>query len=196
MSRIPTDDDSFVYHISDSSGSADLCVDHTTVQPTIVWGLWRLKRSLGLRSGENLAIALFRQGIVRFSFRRQVHHSVLHHRLAEAKVFFEPQSLVENSVTTFQNVLSTLLICEFTIDLRRRNTKTLTTGQSAVTLPTLSFQENPAQSQSIRRTVLGRLHESIMTEMGESDDPMDIDNLTLNSVELDDPDDYEINSSA
>ncbi|GJJ15473.1 hypothetical protein Clacol_009751 [Clathrus columnatus] len=71
-------------------------------------------------------------------------------------------SLLEQGTLRFS--LSTLLMCEFTMDLRRRNTKDFDPNQSALTLPTLSFQENPVQSI---RSALGHLHESIIAEIGE-----------------------------
>ncbi|GJJ10274.1 hypothetical protein Clacol_004500 [Clathrus columnatus] len=76
----------------------------------------------------------------------------------------------------YQPRLSSLLICEFTLDLRQRSSKRPVPNQSALDLTTLSFQHNhrhrPLQSV---RSVLGRLHESIITEIGESNDPMDSD---------------------
>ncbi|GJJ16126.1 hypothetical protein Clacol_010406 [Clathrus columnatus] len=94
------------------------------------WGLWRLKRSVGLQSNEDLVTLLLRQGILRFS-------------------------------------LSSLLVCEFTLDLRRRSSQKPVTNRSALNLPTLSFRDNSVQSV---RSVLGRLHESIVAEMGERND--------------------------
>ncbi|GJJ06674.1 hypothetical protein Clacol_000869 [Clathrus columnatus] len=92
-----------------------------------VWGLWRLKRSLGLQSTEDLVTSLLRQD-----------------------VFFR---------------LSTLIICEFTLELRRRNTQNAVLGSpSAMDLPTLSFRENPVQSV---KSMFERFHENIMAEMGE-----------------------------
>ncbi|GJJ13569.1 hypothetical protein Clacol_007824 [Clathrus columnatus] len=82
------------------------------------WGLWRLKRSVGLQNNEDLVTTLIRQ------------------------------------------------------DLRWRNTKTSVSSQSALELPTLSFSDNPTQSI---RTILGRLHESIMDDMGERNHPVDSD---------------------
>ncbi|GJJ15100.1 hypothetical protein Clacol_009375 [Clathrus columnatus] len=85
-----------------------------------VWGLWRLKRSLGLQNNDFLT-SLLKQ------------------------------------------------------DLRRRNANKSAPNQLAdLSLPTLSFQENPVQSV---RTILGRLDESIVAEMGERNNlpVMDID---------------------
>ncbi|GJJ10305.1 hypothetical protein Clacol_004531 [Clathrus columnatus] len=84
-----------------------------------------------------------------------------------------------SDVAAFQNALlplrlSVILICEFTLDLRRRNT---TTGSlpnpSALELPdlNLSSQGNPGRSI---KSVLGRLQEMIIADMEESD-TVDID---------------------
>ncbi|GJJ12918.1 hypothetical protein Clacol_007165 [Clathrus columnatus] len=72
-------------------------------------------------------------------------------------------SLVATLLHQGEKVLS-IIVCEFTLDLRRRNAKKLSLNQSALTLPTLSVQSNPTQSI---QSVLGRLHESIVAEMGE-----------------------------
>ncbi|GJJ16063.1 hypothetical protein Clacol_010342 [Clathrus columnatus] len=98
------------------------------------WGLWKLKQSIGLRSGKDLSVLILQQGILRFCF-------------------------------------SSLLLCEFTIDLRKRNQQKLVPTQPA--LPTMSFHENPARSI---QSTFGRLHESIVTEMGESNDNVNDDN--------------------
>ncbi|GJJ14073.1 hypothetical protein Clacol_008330 [Clathrus columnatus] len=68
--------------------------------------------------------------------------------------------------------LSSLLICEFTLDLRRRNEQKAAFNRSALSLPNLSFQVNPVQSM---RSMFGRLQENIVAEMGESNDIVNID---------------------
>ncbi|GJJ16048.1 hypothetical protein Clacol_010327 [Clathrus columnatus] len=73
-------------------------------------------------------------------------------------------------------LISVLLLCEFTIDLRRRNQQNSVPNQSALHLPTILFQENPVQSV---RFALGRLHESIVAEMGERNDIANVDDLGL-----------------
>ncbi|GJJ10141.1 hypothetical protein Clacol_004367 [Clathrus columnatus] len=82
--------------------------------------------------------------------------------------------IVGSDVGTFQNVLSSILICEFTLDLRRRNTTRSLSNQSALELPDLnpSSQHNPGQSI---QSILGRLQESIIADMGERNDRVDID---------------------
>ncbi|GJJ10126.1 hypothetical protein Clacol_004352 [Clathrus columnatus] len=81
---------------------------------------------------------------------------------------------VGTDIAAFQNVLSTILICEFTLDLRRRNTAQSLPNQSALELSdlNLSSQHNPVRSI---RSVLGRLQESIIAVMGERNDPVGVD---------------------
>ncbi|GJJ11613.1 hypothetical protein Clacol_005848 [Clathrus columnatus] len=62
--------------------------------------------------------------------------------------------------------LSTLLICESTIDLRRRNAQRSIHNQSA------AVQNNPVRTITL---IFERMHESIMTEMGERNHPVHID---------------------
>ncbi|GJJ14478.1 hypothetical protein Clacol_008742 [Clathrus columnatus] len=116
-----------------------------------VWGVWKLKRSAGLQSTEDLVTLLLRQGISRFFLRRQ------------------EDLFVAAILGTLQNVLSSLLICEFTLDLRQRNAKRSVTNPSGLNLPTISFQGNSV------RTVLTRLHGTIVAEMGEMIELVDID---------------------
>ncbi|GJJ11438.1 hypothetical protein Clacol_005671 [Clathrus columnatus] len=68
--------------------------------------------------------------------------------------------------------LSSLLLCEFTLDLRRRNAPKSNSSHPALNLPTISFQENPMESV---KSVLGRLHEDILIEMGERSDQINGD---------------------
>ncbi|GJJ05911.1 hypothetical protein Clacol_000098 [Clathrus columnatus] len=84
--------------------------------------------------------------------------------------------------------LSALMICEFTVALRRRNMKKTIPNLSDIHLPTLSlpFQDDQVQT---RRSILGRLHEGLVTEMAERPDPAD----NPNSGELD-IDDFRANS--
>ncbi|GJJ15103.1 hypothetical protein Clacol_009378 [Clathrus columnatus] len=130
-----------------------------------VWGLWRLKRSLGLQNNDFLT-SLLRQGTLSFCF-------VLSLSISQIFLsFFAP--VVSTIISSLPVVLSALLICKFTLDLRRRNAKKSAPNQLAsLSLPTLSFQENPVQSV---RTVLERLHESIVAKMGERNDPPAMDN--------------------
>ncbi|GJJ10346.1 hypothetical protein Clacol_004572 [Clathrus columnatus] len=122
-----------------------------------VWGLWKEKRRLGLHTGKDFATLVLQQ-----DFCIQ---------------FKSPQILPipGTYVGVFQNVLSTILICEFTLDLRRRNTRSLP-NLSPFELPdlNLSSQDNPVRSI---RPVLGRLQESIIADMGERSDPIGLDGL-------------------
>ncbi|GJJ10339.1 hypothetical protein Clacol_004565, partial [Clathrus columnatus] len=80
-----------------------------------------------------------------------------------------------SDVAVFQNVLSTILICEFTLDLRRRNTTTRSLPNlSALEFAdlNLSSQENP-EVRSIQ-SIFGRLHERMIADMGERNDPVSI----------------------
>ncbi|GJJ06916.1 hypothetical protein Clacol_001112 [Clathrus columnatus] len=88
-----------------------------------LWGLWRLKQSLGLQSSNDLVTSIIRQGLLS---------------------------------------LSSLLLCESTIDLRRRNAQKSAPNQSDFDLA--SFQNDPVRSIGI---IFARFHESIMTEIGE-----------------------------
>ncbi|GJJ10396.1 hypothetical protein Clacol_004622 [Clathrus columnatus] len=66
-----------------------------------------------------------------------------------------------------------ILICEFTLDIRRRNTMTRSfPNQSALELPelNLSSQGNPVRSI---QSVLGRFQERIIADMGERSDLVD-----------------------
>ncbi|GJJ16072.1 hypothetical protein Clacol_010351 [Clathrus columnatus] len=78
------------------------------------------------------------------------------------------ESLIQQGVLRFS--LSSLLLCEFTLDLRRRNSS----DQSVSNIPTTSIQfgQNPVQSI---QSAFGRLHEHIITEMGERNDPATIE---------------------
>ncbi|GJJ05870.1 hypothetical protein Clacol_000057 [Clathrus columnatus] len=82
-------------------------------------------------------------------------------------------SVTDNIVSAFQEATSTIIICNFTIALRRRNMEKSVPNLSDIHLPTLSLpsQGDPAQTQ---RSVLGRLHESLVAEMAERPDEMDI----------------------
>ncbi|GJJ10369.1 hypothetical protein Clacol_004595 [Clathrus columnatus] len=112
-----------------------------------VWGLWKERRRLSL-------------------------HTLLLQQVAQLVIsYISP--VVGNGVVAFQNVLSVILICEFTLDLRRRNTTARSLpNQSDLELPdlNLSFQHTP-EVISIQ-SVLGRLQESIIADMGERNDPV------------------------
>ncbi|GJJ10324.1 hypothetical protein Clacol_004550 [Clathrus columnatus] len=119
-----------------------------------LWGLWKEKRRLHLHTGKDFTTLLLQQAT-------QVIISYL----------------VGSEVTAFQNVLSTILICEFTLDLRRRNTTT----RSLPNLSNLEFGDlnlsshDNAEVRSIR-SVLGRLQKSIIADMRERNDPVSMDN--------------------
>ncbi|GJJ10454.1 hypothetical protein Clacol_004680 [Clathrus columnatus] len=111
-----------------------------------VWGLWKEKRRLGLYTGKDCVTLLLQQGVLRFSF-------VLFVTTAGA------------DVDAFQNVLSTILICEFTLDLRRRNTTRSLPNLSASELPDLNLTSQNNSVKSIQFVLLGRLQERIIADM-------------------------------
>ncbi|GJJ07899.1 hypothetical protein Clacol_002105 [Clathrus columnatus] len=126
-----------------------------------VLGIWKLKQSLSLQSNEDLVTLLLRQVTDHLDLTK----------LAEPMVL---SSLRQEHLSTWfliRTEISTLLICEFTLDLRRRNAKSPASNQSASPLPALLFRANPTQGV---RSVLGRMHESIILEMGESKDFVDV----------------------
>ncbi|GJJ07028.1 hypothetical protein Clacol_001226 [Clathrus columnatus] len=153
-----------------------------------VWGLWKLKRSIGVQSNGDILPLLLKQGVLRFLLALQAKFWL---SLKIRMRLFNPFILSGSPpIADFSLRLSSILLCEFTLDLRRRNTKNLNlvSNQSAIDLPTLSFRNNPIQST---RSVLGRFHENLMAEMGERNRlPGDVDGQT--SEELDD-DSYGMN---
>ncbi|GJJ10279.1 hypothetical protein Clacol_004505 [Clathrus columnatus] len=84
--------------------------------------------------------------------------------------------LLQQGILRFS--LSTILICEFTLDLRRRNTTARSLpNQSALELPDLNLS---SQNNSVVRpiqAVLGRLQERIIADMGEMSDSVGIEGL-------------------
>ncbi|GJJ15097.1 hypothetical protein Clacol_009372 [Clathrus columnatus] len=102
-----------------------------------VWGVWRLKRSLGLRRNDFLTL-LLQQGTLSFCF-------VL--TISTSQIFLV--LTITSIIAPSQAVVSALILCEFTLGLRRRNKKILAPNPSALSLPTLSFQDNPVQTVRI-----------------------------------------------
>ncbi|GJJ08077.1 hypothetical protein Clacol_002284 [Clathrus columnatus] len=111
--------------------------------------------------------------------------SIVNHHIIVERVQLDRFST--NIFLAFQEAISTIIICDFTVALRRRNMEKQkpTPNLSNIHLPTLSLpsQGNMAQTQ---RSVLGRLHESLVAEMAERPDEMDINsNHPPGSEELD-----------
>ncbi|GJJ10364.1 hypothetical protein Clacol_004590 [Clathrus columnatus] len=130
-----------------------------------VWGQWKEKRRSGLHTAKDFATLLLQQGILRFSFALFASVTNL------VTAYISP--MVGTYVGAFQNVLSVILICEFTLDLRRRNTTTRSLPNlSALEFAdlNLSSQENP-EVRSIQ-SIFGRLHERMIADMGERNDPV------------------------
>ncbi|GJJ10310.1 hypothetical protein Clacol_004536 [Clathrus columnatus] len=148
-----------------------------------VWGLWKEKRRLGLHTGEDFATLLLQQGILRFFFVLFVSFTQL------VTDYISPQ--VGVYVGAFQNVyelcnilvnarpfmlplrLSVILICEFTLDLRRRNTTTRPLpNPSALEFADLNLSSPNNPEVRFRQSILSRLQERIIADMGERNDPV------------------------
>ncbi|GJJ10127.1 hypothetical protein Clacol_004353 [Clathrus columnatus] len=97
-----------------------------------VWALWKEKRRLHLHTNKDFVTLLFQQGILRFS--------------------------LEDQISAPFKTLSSLLICEFTMDLRRRNETKLLPNRYALELPDLN-QHNP---------------DNIIADMGERNDQVGV----------------------
>ncbi|GJJ05889.1 hypothetical protein Clacol_000076 [Clathrus columnatus] len=155
-----------------------------------VWGLWRLKRSVGLRSNDSKDIVtlLLQQGIVRFCF-------VLTITTVTTALALAQQNSIANAIfDPFQQVVAVLLICDFTIALRERNMKTSTLNQSALSLPTFRLaSQTQTQSTPIhtQRSMSRRLSESIIAEMGEINNLVDVEIDSLHLGESDSVDDLQ-----
>ncbi|GJJ15457.1 hypothetical protein Clacol_009735 [Clathrus columnatus] len=107
-----------------------------------VWGLWKLKKSLGLKGNQDLITALIEQVVLTFSASFVLFITIT------ATILFET-SLVGSILFAFQNVLSTLLICEFTLALRRRSCpKNCESDANQSTLLISLPQDNPTGSMS------------------------------------------------
>ncbi|GJJ11581.1 hypothetical protein Clacol_005816 [Clathrus columnatus] len=112
-----------------------------------VWGLWKEKRRLGLQGGKGFVTLLLQQG-----------------KFTLIKI----SASVGEDINSFQNVLSTILVCEFTRDLRRRNTVMRSLpNQSALELPDLNQSSQDSLAVRSIQSALGRLQERIIAEMGE-----------------------------
>ncbi|GJJ12878.1 hypothetical protein Clacol_007124 [Clathrus columnatus] len=105
------------------------------------WSLWRERRILRVRTNADFVALVLQQG----GF-----------------------SLVKQYV--FLRELIAICVCEFTLDLRRRNEKS--SNQSTLDLSRLSFQDNPAQKT---QSFLERFNENIVLEMGERNDFVAVD---------------------
>ncbi|GJJ13575.1 hypothetical protein Clacol_007831 [Clathrus columnatus] len=130
-----------------------------------VGGLWKSKRRFGLQTNGDLVTLLLRQVNLR---EIQAAESTIVPIQNVYELFYQN---THPKLTSYPR-LSSLLICEFTLDLRRWNRQRSAPNQSALELPTLSFQENPAQAVL---TIFGRLRESIITEMGDRNDLVELD---------------------
>ncbi|GJJ10178.1 hypothetical protein Clacol_004404 [Clathrus columnatus] len=125
-----------------------------------VWGLWKEKQRLHLHTDKDFVTLLLQQGVL--------------------KLRFSYCQIIGVDVAAFQRVLSVILICEFTLALRRRNATRALPTQSALELPDLNMSSPNNPVQSIL-SVLGRLQDSIVADMGERSDPVGIDGLVEES---------------
>ncbi|GJJ14469.1 hypothetical protein Clacol_008733 [Clathrus columnatus] len=118
------------------------------------WGVWKLKKSVGLQSNGDIATIILKQGILRvFDLDCECQAGQHRKRLRQLPKHFP----------SFR--ISLLLICEFTLDLRRRNTINSISNPSALDLPTISFgstQNDPVQS--IRRAGVEETDNRDLTE--------------------------------
>ncbi|GJJ06024.1 hypothetical protein Clacol_000211 [Clathrus columnatus] len=116
------------------------------------WGIWRAKRRANLKSNETLVTTILRQVAMKYN--------------AQLDSDFHPAPVLPDGQHLGSSLhrLTSVIICEFTLDLRKRNEQKLAPNQSL----SLAFipQDDPAQSGS--STVLGRLHERILEEWGEN----------------------------
>ncbi|GJJ05862.1 hypothetical protein Clacol_000049 [Clathrus columnatus] len=135
-----------------------------------IWGVWKSKRNLGLQSNheKDLVTSLLEQGILSISF------ALLVTTITSILTIVQPDGVVNYVFDPFQEALSTLIICQFTIALRRRNMKKSTPNLSDIHLPTLTQQ-----------SILGRLHESLVVEMAECPDPEDLNNARMEEQDID-----------
>lgn len=115
-----------------------------------VWDTWKLKRQTGIKSNNDLVSILIKQLVSRFCF------AVLITATFAILQFVSPNAVIISDIPVFQQALSTILIAEFTLDLRRRNSTTI--QFASVTLPTLHIQ-----------SMLQYVHESIIAGMGDHD---------------------------
>lgn len=124
------------------------------------WSVRKLKRGVGLQGNTDLATSLLQQGFFRFCF-------IFVMALTSTLLANLSSSSVASGFGAFQNVLSTILICEFTLELRQRNSKDHQVQTPNLNMsPNLTFQE-PGMIQSIRQ-IAESLHGSIINELGEN----------------------------
>ncbi|GJJ10142.1 hypothetical protein Clacol_004368 [Clathrus columnatus] len=150
-----------------------------------VWGIWKEKRRLHLHTDKDFVTLLLQQ-VTELIIGYVGHHDFLL-QLTKSSQFESSQisPLVASDFGAFQNAYEipysilyfgqVILICEFTLNLRRRNTTKSLPNQSALELElpdlNLSSQNNPIRST---QSILSRLQESIIADMGERTDEVNI----------------------
>lgn len=117
-----------------------------------IWDIWTLKREIGIRSGTDLASVLFNQLVSRFCF--VIIFSVALLILDQFRI-----STAINIMLSIQHSLSAILIADFTLDLRQKNSAAIQAAN--ITLPTIQIQ-----------SVANYIHQSILVEMGDHDIPI------------------------
>ncbi|GJJ10400.1 hypothetical protein Clacol_004626 [Clathrus columnatus] len=150
-----------------------------------VWGLWKEKQILSLDTGKDLVTLLLQQDILRFSYatatiiimfftKTNFYRSFVLFITVTQIIIDYISPTVGTEIDAFQNSLSVILICELTLNLRRRNTTRPLPNPSALELPdlNLSVQNNPVRSI---QSVFGRLQERMIADMEERSDLVDIE---------------------
>ncbi|GJJ07665.1 hypothetical protein Clacol_010563 [Clathrus columnatus] len=112
-----------------------------------------------MRDGESgIGGLLLSQGVSRYCF-------VLLVTLTNAILVERGPGNVTSNFSYMQEALSIILLCQFSLNLRRRNKSQI----DEVELPTMSFTVRGA------RNALRHLHETFITELGEHDEQDDTD---------------------
>lgn len=116
-----------------------------------VWGVWKLRRQLNLRDQESdIGGLLLSQGVLRYCF-------VLLVTLTNAILVERGPLDATSNFSYMQEALSIIILCRFSLDLRRRNKPQI----DDVVLPTMSFSVQGA------RSMMRYVHETFLTELGE-----------------------------
>lgn len=115
-----------------------------------IWGTWKLGREAGIHT---IVSIILKQSLLRFCF--VVVFGIT--RAVILAILGSSESLIADSFTRLQNVLSSVLVADFTLDLRRFNAARI--DASNISLPTLRFTN-----------ALQHTHQSILKEMATPED--------------------------
>lgn len=113
-----------------------------------IWGTWKLGREAGIHTSRSIVSIILKQSLLRFCF--VVVFGIT--RAVILAILGSSESLIADSFTRLQNVLSSVLVADFTLDLRRFNAARI--DASNISLPTLRFTN-----------ALQHTHQSILMEM-------------------------------